>query len=308
MSLEAAYAADRLGVCTGVMELMAMLSPAAVRRDLLRAAGEAGTLLGRGRRVAAPMVDHALERLREQSLLGFSLDGQVVSVHGLVARVVREEAAQRGRGAAAFRAAAAALGPAAEILVKRGDQAAVREMLSQVMALLNNAPAPAAADEELAWTLIQLRSLAVHHLIELGDSMPAAVTIGEPLTAELERLLGPGHPDTIRAQNDLALAYREAGRVAEAVPLLERALAAEEQLLGAGHPSTLASRNNLGSVYRAAGRPAEAIVLFEQNAAACEVLLGADHPKTLASRHSLELARQESAQAAARTAAQERAG
>ncbi len=128
--------------------------------------------------------------------------------------------------------------------------------------------------------LIQLRSLAVHHLIELGDSMPAAVAIGEPLTAELERLLGPGHPDTIRAQNDLALAYREAGRAAEAVPLVERALAAEEQLLGAGHPSTLASRNNLGSVYRATGRPAEAIPLFEQNVAACEALLGADHPKT----------------------------
>ena len=96
------------------------------------------------------MVDHALERLREQSLLGFSLDGQVVSVHGLVARVVREEAAQRGRLAAAFRAAAAALGPAAEALVKRGDQAAVREMLGQVMALLNNAPAPAASAGERA--------------------------------------------------------------------------------------------------------------------------------------------------------------
>ena len=308
LSLEAAYAGDRLGVCTGVMELMAMLSPAAVRRDLLRAAGEAGTLLGRGRRVAAPMVDHALERLREQSLLGFSLDGQVVSVHGLVARVVREEAARRGRLAAAFRAAAAALGPAAEALVPRGDQAAVREMLGQVIALLRNAPAPAEAGEELARMLTQLRSLALHHLIELGDSMPAAVAIGEPLTAELERLLGSGHPDTIRAQNELALAYREAGRVAEAVPLLERALAAEEQLLGAGHASTLASRNNLGSVYRATGRPAEAVVLFEQNAAACEALLGADHPRTLASRHSLELARQESAQAASRARADEGAG
>ena len=302
LSLEAAYAADRLGVCTGVMELMAMLSPAAVRRDLLRAAGQAGTLLGRGRRVAAPMVDQALERLNEQSLLGFSLDGQVVSVHGLVARVVREEAARRGRLAAACRAAAAALEAAAEALAQRGDHAAVREMLGQVMALLRNAPAPAAdAGEELAGMLIQLRSPRAASPDRAGRQHGrAAVTIGEPLTAELERLLGPGHPDTIRAQNDLALAYREAGRVAEAVPLLERALAAEEQLLGAGHPSTLASRNNLGSAYRATGRPAEAVALFEQNAAACEALLGADHPKTVASRHSLELARQESAQAAAR--------
>ena len=54
LSLEAARAADPIGVCAGVMETMAVLSPAGVRRDLLRAAGQAGTLLGRGRRVARP--------------------------------------------------------------------------------------------------------------------------------------------------------------------------------------------------------------------------------------------------------------
>ena len=97
LSLEAAQAADPLGVCTAVMEVMAMLSPAAVRRDLLRAAGQSGVLLGGGRRVAASMVDQALERLNERSLLGFSLDGQTVSVHCLVARVVRAGLARRGR-------------------------------------------------------------------------------------------------------------------------------------------------------------------------------------------------------------------
>ena len=106
LSLEAAWAADPLGVCTAVMEVMAVLSPAAVRRDLLRAAGQAGTLLGGGRRVAASMVDQALERLNERSLLGFSLDGQAVSVHCLVARVVRGGLARRGRLATACRAAA----------------------------------------------------------------------------------------------------------------------------------------------------------------------------------------------------------
>ena len=73
LSLEAARAADPVGVAAGVMEIMAMLSPAAVRCDLLRAAGQAGTLLGGGRRVAASMVDRALEQLNERSLLGFSL-------------------------------------------------------------------------------------------------------------------------------------------------------------------------------------------------------------------------------------------
>jgi NB-ARC domain-containing protein len=106
VSLEAAGAADPLGVCTAVIERMAVLSPATVRRDLLRAAGQAGTLLGGGRRVSASMVDQAVKALNERSLLGFSLDGQAISVHCLVARVVRAGLARRGRLSAACQAAA----------------------------------------------------------------------------------------------------------------------------------------------------------------------------------------------------------
>ena len=205
----AASAADPLGVCTGVMEFMAMLSPAAVRRDLLHAAGQAGTLLGGGRRVAAPMVDQALERLNERSLLGFSLDGQAVSMHGLVARVVRGWLARRGRLATACRAAASALEGSAAALAEPQDHAAVREMLGQVTALLENAGASTDdADDKLARMLIRLRFLALHHLIELGDNMPRAIEIGEPLTADLERLLGDSHPDTLNARDSLAAAYK----------------------------------------------------------------------------------------------------
>ena len=65
-------------------------------------------------------------------------------------------------------------------------------MLGQVTALLENAGTSADdADEKLARMLMRLRFLALDHLIELGDSMPRAIAIGEPLTADLERLLGP---------------------------------------------------------------------------------------------------------------------
>ena len=288
LSLEAASAADRLGVCTGVMELMAMLSPAAVRRDLLRAAGQAGTLLGGGRRVAASMVDQALERLNERSLLGFSLDGQAVSVHCLVARVVRGWLARRGRLATACRAAASALEGSAAALAKPRDHAAVREMLGQVTALLENAGASADdADEKLARMLMRLRFLALDHLIELGDNMPRAIAIGEPLIADLERLLGASHPDTLNARNSLAAAYEDAGRVAEAIQLFEQTLAGRERLLGPDDPDTMRSRNDLARAYREAGRVANAVPLVEQILAARERLLGADHPSTLASRNNL---------------------
>ena len=288
LSLEAASAADRVGVCTGVMELTAMLSPAAVRPDLLRAAGQAGILLGGGRRVAASMVDQALQRLNERSLLGFSLDGQAVSVHRLVARVVRSWLARRGRLATAGRAAATALADSAAALAKPPDHAAVREMLGQVTALLENAGAsPDDADEKLAEMLMRLRFLALHHLIELGDNMPRAIAIGEPLTADLERLLGASHPDTLDARNSLATAYEDAGRAAEAIQLFEQTLAGRERLLGPDDPDTMRSRNDLARAYREAGRIADAVPLVEQILAIRERLSGADHPSTLASRNNL---------------------
>ena len=298
LAMEAASYADRLGVSIGLMELVAMLSPAVVRRDLLRSAGQAGTLLGGGRRVAPSMVDQALERLNERSLLSFSLDGQAVSVHRLAAQVIRAGLARQGRLGPACRVAASAVEGSVAVLARHPDHAAVMDMLAQVAALAENA-GMAADDvgEQVLTALTRLRSLAVNHLVELGDAMPHAIAIGEPLIGDLDRLLGPDDPDTMRARNDLARAYRETGRVADAVPLVEQILAARERLFGADDPRTLTARNNLASAYRATGQVADAIELFEENLAACERLFGADHPKTLASRHSLDLAWQEFAQA-----------
>jgi Tetratricopeptide repeat len=57
----------------------------------------------------------------------------------------------------------------------------------------------------------------------------------------------PGHTnaETLSSRNNLAYAYRAAGRLDQAIPLYERTLADREQVLGADHPDTLGSRNNL---------------------------------------------------------------
>ena len=62
------------------------------------------------------------------------------------------------------------------------------------MALANTARPVAKADEELARVLLRLRFFALYHLIELADSATQAVVVGEPLIADLERMLGPNHP------------------------------------------------------------------------------------------------------------------
>src|SRR5271166_303547 len=288
LSLQAVWAADRAGVSTRMLEIMAVLSAAGVRRELLHIAGQAGVLASGGHRVSAAQVDRALEWLSHRSLLSFSLDGQTVIMHRLVAQVVRDWLAHRERLAAVCRVAASVLEARAITLGRSQDRPAVRDVPQQVKALLENTAGLAGeADKELARILLRLQFVALYHLIELGDSTPQAISVGEPLTADLERLLGPDHPDTLNSRNSLAAAYLAAGRVTDAIPLFEQTLAGRERLLGPDHSDTLTSRNNLASAYQDAGRAADAIPLLEQTLATRERLLGIGHPRTLSSRSNL---------------------
>jgi len=292
LSLDAVRAGDQGGVCAGVLEMMAVLSAAGVRRDLLHEAGQAGVLAaGEPGAVAAVVVDAALARLAERSLLTISLDGQAVIAHRLVLRVIRDGLAARGRLATVCRAAATVLGTRAQALEGSQDRAAVRDIPEQVTALHDTTASPASgAGDELTRMLLGLRMWALYHLNELGDSPAQAILAGEPLTAECERVLGPDHPDTLTSRNNLAYAYVSAGRAAEAIPLHEQTLADRERVLGPDHPDTLGSRNNLADTYVSAGRAAEAIPLHEQTLAARERVLGPDHPDTLTSRNNLAYA------------------
>jgi tetratricopeptide (TPR) repeat protein len=288
MSLDAAQAADPVGVCSGAMDFISVLSLAGVRRDLLHAAGQRGAL--GGRRVAAAQVDAALEQAARWSLLTFSLDGQVVLVNRLVTQVIRDRLARWHRLAAVCRGVASVLETRAEELAGSPDRPAVRDVPEQVTALAAAARPAAGTDEALTRLLLRLRFLALYHLIELGDSAEQAITAGETLTADLERLLGPDHHDTLNARNSLAAAYQAARRPADAIPLFEQTLVVRERLLGPEHPDTLTTQNNLAAGYQEAGRVGEARLLFELTLAARERLLGPSHPSTLISLGNLAAA------------------
>ena len=291
LSLQAVRAADRTGISTRVMEIMAGLSPAGVHRELLYSAGQAGVLASGGRLVAAALIDRVLEWLSGRSLLTFSQDGQTVAMNRLVARVIRNGLARRGRLTAAYEAAAFVLDVYSRALVGSQDRRAIRGILQQVTTLLDSLAGPATEiNEELAWVLLRLRFVAFYHVLELGDSTPLAIAIGEPLAEDLGRLLGPDHPDTLNSRNSLAAAYLAAGRVDEAIPLFEQILAVRQRMLGPDDSETLVSQNNLASAYQDAGRIAEAIRLYELNLEIRERLLGSDHPSTLNSRGNLAAA------------------
>jgi hypothetical protein len=287
LSLEALRAGDQGTMCAGIMEIIAVLSGAGVRRELLHDAGQAGVLAGGGERATATLVDLALDQLAAWSLLTFSLDGQTIMAHRLVSQVIRDGLTRRDRLTAVCREAAAVLEARAQALAGSQDRLAVRDIPVQVAALADRAAAAAEADEELAKALLRLRFFALYHLIELGDSAAQAITVGESLIADLDRLLGADHPDTLNTRNSLAAAYQAAGRPAEAIPLFEQTLVGRERLLGPDHPDTLNSQNNLAAAYQDEGRTGEAKLLFELTLAARERLLGADDPSTLNSRGNL---------------------
>ena len=290
LSLEAVRASDQVGACARVMEIMAVLSATGVRRELLYAAGRAGALANGGYGVAAAIVDRALQQLASWSLLTFSLDGQTVIAHRLVTQVVRDSLARRGRLSAVCRSAASILEARAQALAGSQDRSAIRDIPAQVSALTKNAGLAREAYGELATALLRLRFLALYHLIELGDSAPQAIAVGEPLTADLAQVLGSNHPDTLNSRNSLAAAYQAVGRTDEAILLFEKTLVSRERLLGPDHPDTLTSQNNLAAAYQDEGRVSDAILLFELTLAARERLLGPDHPSTLNSRGNLAAA------------------
>jgi len=179
LSLEAVRAADQTGVCSRVMEIMAVLSAAGVRRELLHVAGQAGVLASGRRRAPASLVDRVLEWLSDRSLMTFSPDGQIVIMHRLVAQLIRDELARRHRCAAVCRATAFVLEAYAVALARSQDRPAVRDIPKQVTALLDNAAGLAEeVDDELAESLLRLQFIALYNLIELGDSASQAIAVG----------------------------------------------------------------------------------------------------------------------------------
>ena len=74
-----------------------------------------------------------------------------------------------------------------------------------------------------------------------------------------EARLGPDHPDTLLSRMNLAVNYRDAGRLPEAIRLLEQV-----KREGKGRPSLRWGRGELLSAYVAAGKSAEGTALVKE--------------------------------------------
>ena len=132
---------------------------------------------------------------------------------------------------------------------------------------------------------VAILATTLRNATDLG--MPQlALTLTDSVTRAGETL-GPRHPSTLASRNNLAGAYREAGRLDQAIALYEQNLKDRTRILGPHHPHTLTSHHNLAGAYQAAGRLDEAITQYEQTLTDHTRILGPHHPHTLTTRNNL---------------------
>ena len=229
----------------------------------------------------------ALSGLIESSVCQLSEDDSKVMIHELQGRVIREAwKAEPERWGRIEEEAASILGAVDITAIPVSDSVLRRREALDLVEQLR-----ATAGQNYSKSLFShLRTAdalthALRYATELGRPQ-AALSLSDAVHL-LNETLGPDHPTTLASRNNLANAYRSAGRLEQAIVLHKRTLEDRERVLKPNHPDILASRNDLASTYESAGRLKQAIPLYEQNLTEALRILGPDHPDTLASRGNL---------------------
>ncbi|MER7178887.1 tetratricopeptide repeat protein [Streptomyces hyaluromycini] len=299
LSLDAVQAADTTGLATTVLRLTALLDPAGHPHALWNAPAFLNHLATRyapppqddtttpPAQVTAEQAHAVLRLLHRYALLTCDTraEPRAVGIHALTARAVRETTPAIEISALTVTAADGLLQIWPDPNQHHADHAAV--LRANTGALFDHT-----GDQ-----LWHSRGHVV--LYRAGSSLinaglaASACTYWHRMAADSERLLGAEHPGTLTARANLTTAYRQAGRIGEAIELLEQVTADHERLLGAAHPHTLTTRGHLAASYRQAGRTGEAIAIEERVLADSERLLGAEHPTTLTIRANLATAHQQ---------------
>jgi tetratricopeptide (TPR) repeat protein len=314
LSLAAVERDDPTSPCRRVVDLLAVLAPTGIARDLLYQVINGDEAVGpmddedRHLKFSAEsqmrtvtdlpstaQVDAAIGLLARASLVGLSEDGIRVISHRLVMRIVRERAQAEHRIAlitdVAIRLINNCLAAVSE--TAWANRIAITELVSHATALWEHTRMPMSAeletDEPLKSRLLSLRVRGLTYLQKIQD-FARAISLGTELLITCQNTWGSDHPETLQTCNNLAYAYRATGRLDKAITLFELTVAARERVLGHAHADTLRSKSYLAGTYREAGRLDEAITLHEQTLTVREQVLGPDHPDTLQSTNDLAYA------------------
>jgi len=156
-------------------------------------------------------------------------------------------------------------------------------LFERAMALNERAHGPASPEFAAA-----LNSLGVALLGRgaRGDD-ERALSLLQRALALREAALPAESPEVANSIGNLASAYEDLGRPAEALPLYERSLVLTERVRGPDDPRTATALNNLAEALGGLGRFREALPLHRRSLAIRERQLGAEHPETATSANNL---------------------
>jgi serine/threonine protein kinase len=121
-------------------------------------------------------------------------------------------------------------------------------------------------------TLTTLNNLAGAHWA--SKQLDRSISLFQDVLKRQEAKLGRAHPETLRTIANLGVNYRDAGRLAEAIPLLE-----EAYRKGKSYPNLSFAGNELAAAYVKAGKTTEATALLQEQLAAARLQLKPDSPQ-----------------------------
>jgi hypothetical protein len=133
-------------------------------------------------------------------------------------------------------------------------------------------------------------------LLRAGESFDSAGLTGpalhywSELTATSDRILGPGHPDSMTMVERLSQAYVASGQVDDAISWYRRVSAEWAGAFGPNDSRTLRARVNLGRVLVMAGLSDDAVGVLAAALKDCERVLGPTAPECDGAREELATA------------------
>lgn len=122
-----------------------------------------------------------------------------------------------------------------------------------------------------------------------GGNQRAIAILSECLELQTE-VLGPNHVDTLITAHDLALSLQQAGKVDEAIQMLERTVNGLQSSRGRYDTFTLQANQHLADAYAETGQQEKAISILASIWAKFRETKGEDHPQTADAARSLATA------------------
>ena len=277
----------RAGAASVQLAALALLAPSGVPRPWLHRVGN-----------SEPIARQALGALVAHSVCALSEDGRYVRIHGLQGRVLREDYTRQPEVFADLEGAVVDLLKGIDMDKADTDDAQrtdALDMADQLRAITEQQQgqahySPHEAGIDLS-SVVDIVNDTIYCLPNMGRPQ-TALTLKDAVDM-LADTLGPDHPRTLTARNNLAYAYQQAGHLSTAINMYEDLLPDMTRLLGPDHPHTLTARGNLAAAYQDAGHISTAIDIYEALLADRTRILGPDHPDTLTARNNLATAHQQ---------------